>query len=122
MLDVLFKYSGTDIGNYSFELKVMLCPRKTREKKQENQTFSVVYLILLQLYLSNSAISKYSKKINWLHLDYVEDLKELLITLTKPEMAETYSRYSTKAPEPSSAQFNDCINKQSSVKAYTEMR
>ena len=52
----------------------------------------------------------------------MEDLKELLITLTKPEMAETYSRYSTKAPEPSSAQLNDCIDKQSSVKAYTEMR
>ena len=80
MQNVLFKYSGTDIGNYSFELKVMLCPRKTREKKkQENQTITVVYLILLQLYFSNSAISKYSKKINCLHLDYVEDLKELLL-------------------------------------------
>ena len=108
MQNVLFKYFGTEEVN-------------TR-KKQENQTFTVVYLILLQLYFSNSAISKYSKKNNCLHLDYVEDLKELLITLTKPEMAETYSRYSTKAPEPSSAQFNDCIDKQSSVKAYTEMR
>ena len=49
-------------------------------------------------------------------------MKEVLVTLTKPEMAETYSRYSTKAPEPLNAQVSDCIDKQSSVKAYTEMR
>ena len=45
-------------------------------------------------------------------------MKELLFTLSKPEMAEVYSRYSAKAPEPLSAQFNDYIDKQSAVKAY----
>ena len=35
-------------------------------------------------------------------------------------MVEVYSRYSAKAPEPLSAQFNDCIVKQSAVKEYTE--
>ena len=35
-------------------------------------------------------------------------------------MAEVYSRYSAKAPEPLSAQFNDRIDKQSAVKAYNE--
>lgn len=33
-------------------------------------------------------------------------------------MAEVYSRYSAKALEPVSAQFNDPIDKQSAVKAY----
>ena len=35
-------------------------------------------------------------------------------------MAEVYSRYSAKAPEPLSAQFNDRIDKQSEWKAYKE--
>ena len=43
-----------------------------------------------------------------------------MFPLTKPEMVEVYSRYSAKAPEPLSAQFNDCIDKWSAVKAYTE--
>ena len=47
-------------------------------------------------------------------------MKQLLFTLTKPEMAEVYSRYSAKAPEPLSAQFNDRIDKQSAVTAYKE--
>ena len=51
---------------------------------------------------------------------YVEDLKQLLFTLTKPVMTEVYSRYSAKAPEPLSAQFNDRMDKQSAVKAYKE--
>ena len=55
-----------------------------------------------------------------LHVGYVEDIKQLLFTLTKPEMAEVYSRYSTKAPKPLSARFNDRIDKQSAVKAYKE--
>ena len=55
-----------------------------------------------------------------LHAGYVEDMKQLLFTLTKPEMAEVYSRYSAKAPEPLSAQFNDRIDKQSAVTAYKE--
>ena len=36
-------------------------------------------------------------------------------------MAEVYSRYSAKALEPLSAQFNDRIDKQSAVKAYKEI-
>ena len=55
-----------------------------------------------------------------LHVGYVKDMKQLLFTLTKPEMAEVYSRYSVKAPEPLSAQFNDRIDKQSAVTAYKE--
>lgn len=51
---------------------------------------------------------------------YVEDMKQLLFTLTKPEMAEVYSRYSAKAPEPLTAQFTDRMDKQSAVKAYKE--
>ena len=47
-------------------------------------------------------------------------MKKLLFTLTKPEMAEVYSRYSAKAPEPLSAQFNDHVDKESVVKAYKE--
>ena len=35
-------------------------------------------------------------------------------------MVEIFSKCSAKAPEPLSAQFNDCIDKQSAVKAYTE--
>ena len=54
----------------------------------------------------------------YLHVSYAEDIKQLLFTLTKPEMAEVYSRYSAKAPEPLSAQFNDRIDKQSAVRAY----
>ena len=56
----------------------------------------------------------------YLHVGNVEDIKQLLFTLTKPEKAEVYSRYSSKAPEPLSAQFNDRIDKQSAVKAYKE--
>lgn len=51
---------------------------------------------------------------------YVENVKKLLFTLTKPEMTEVYNRYSTKAPEPLSAQFSDRKDKQSAVKAYKE--
>lgn len=47
-------------------------------------------------------------------------MKELLFSLTKPEMAAVYSRYSAEAPEPLSAQFNNCIDRQSAVKAYKE--
>ena len=53
-------------------------------------------------------------------MGYVEDIKQLLFTLTKPEMVEVYSRYSAKAPGPLSAQFNDRSDKQSAVKAYNE--
>ena len=56
----------------------------------------------------------------YLHKGYVEDMKQLLFTLTKPEMAEVYSRYSAKAPEPLSAQFSDRMDKESAVKAYKE--
>lgn len=35
-------------------------------------------------------------------------------------MTEVYNRYSTKAPEPLSAQFSDRKDKQSAVKAYKE--
>ena len=52
----------------------------------------------------------------YLHEGYVEDMKQLLFTLTKPEMAEVYSRYSCKAPEPLTAQFNDRMDKQTAVK------
>mgnify|MGYP006973421170 CR=1 FL=1 len=67
--------------------------------------------------------TQWKKNVFWflyLHVGYVEDIKQLLFTLTKPEMAEVYSRYSAKAPEPLSAQFNDRIDKQSAVKAYNE--
>ena len=47
-------------------------------------------------------------------------MKQLLFTLTKPEMAEIYNRYSAKAPEPLSAQFDDRVDKESAVKAYKE--
>ena len=47
-------------------------------------------------------------------------MKQLLFTLTKPEMAEVYSRYSAHAPEPLSAQFDDRVDKESAVKAYKE--
>ena len=47
-------------------------------------------------------------------------MKQLLFTLTKPEMAEVYSRYSAKAPEPLSTQFNKRIDKQSAVNTYKE--
>lgn len=40
---------------------------------------------------------------------YIEDMKQLLFTLTKP-----------KAPEPLTAQFTDRMDKQSAVKAYKE--
>ena len=56
----------------------------------------------------------------YLHKGYVEDMKQLLFTLTKPEMAEVYSRYSAHAPEPLSAQFDDRVDKESAVKAYKE--
>ena len=63
------------------------------------------------------------KNLYWflcLHVGHVEDIKQLLFALTKPEMAEVYSRYSGKVLEPLSAQFNDCINKLTVVKAYKE--
>ena len=47
-------------------------------------------------------------------------MKQLLFTLTKPEMAEIYNRYSAKAPEPLSAQFDDRVDKESAVEAYKE--
>ena len=47
-------------------------------------------------------------------------MKQLLFTLTKPEMAEIYNRYFAKAPEPLSAQFDDHVDKESAVKAYKE--
>lgn len=47
-------------------------------------------------------------------------MKQLLFTLTKPETAEIYNRYSAKAPEPLSAQFDDRVDKESAVKAYKE--
>lgn len=43
-----------------------------------------------------------------------------MFTLTKPEMAEENGRYSAKAPEPLSAQFDDRVDKESAVKAYKE--
>ncbi|XP_068701666.1 uncharacterized protein [Montipora foliosa] len=51
---------------------------------------------------------------------YVEDMKKLLFTLTKPEMTEVYNRYAAKVPEPLSAQFKDRLDKPSAVKAYME--
>ena len=53
---------------------------------------------------------------------YVENVKQLLFTLTKPEMTEVYNRYSKKAPKSLSAQFSDRMDKQSAVKAYKEKR
>ena len=47
-------------------------------------------------------------------------MKQLLFALTKPEMAEVYSRYSDKAPEPLSTQFNERMDKQSAVNTYKE--
>lgn len=68
-------------------------------------------------------LTQWNKILFWflyLYEGYVEDMKQLLFTLTKPEMAEVYSRYSAKAPEPLSAQFNDRVDKQSAVKTYKE--
>jgi len=55
-------------------------------------------------------------------LGYVKDIKKLLFTLSKAEMLEVFNRYSSKAPAPLSAQFEDRVDKQSAVKAYEENR
>ena len=88
---------------------------------------ATVFLVIVQFQnipkINNVLYTMKKKILFWflyLHVGYVEDIKQLLFTLTKPEMAEVYSRYSAKAPESLSAQFNDRIDKQSAVKAYNE--
>ena len=91
-----------------------------------DSTATVFLLVTVQFQnILNNQCTLHNEKKNvfwflYLHVGYVEDIKQLLFTLTKPEMAEVYNRYSAKAPEPLSAQFNDRIDKQSAVKAYKE--
>ena len=62
---------------------------------------ATVFLVIVQfqniLKINNVLYTIKKKKFFWflyLHVGYVEDIKQLLFTLTKPEMAEVYSRYS----------------------------
>ena len=115
---------------------IFLKSKKVRERKCKrnpnmhcsllDSTATVFLLVTVQFQnILNNQCTLHNEKKNvfwflYLHVGYVEDIKQLLFTLTKPEMAEVYSRYSAKAPEPLSAQFNDRIDKQSAVKAYNE--
>ena len=114
---------------------IFLKSKKVRERKCKGNpnmhcslldSTATVFLVIVQFQniLNNQCtLLNEKKKFFWflyLHVGYVEDIKQLLFTLTKPEMAEVYSRYSAKALEPLSAQFNDRIDKQSAVKAYNK--
>ena len=114
---------------------IFLKSKKVRERKCKRNpnmhcslldSTATVFLVIVQFQsILNNQCTLLNEKFFffwflYLHVGYVEDIKQLLFTLTKPEMAEVYSRYSAKALEPLSAQFNDRIDKQSAVKAYNK--
>ena len=51
---------------------------------------------------------------------YVDEIKKLLFSLSRAEMKETFTKYSSKAPASLTSQFPDRVGKADAVKAYEE--
>lgn len=49
---------------------------------------------------------------------YVEEIKELLLTMSETKMKQIYEKYSSKAPDPMNTQFPDKLSKTEAVKQY----